>query len=247
MTLRIKVNVILEEVCDLINDQNCNLAKLKILISKLPNLDRKTWGPLRPDSQEPILVRNPLQVAVMEAKSVKMVTFLVQNGFFVDALWQGVCRTFAGQRIEIRGLNSLSCAIARHDVKMVQTLVQLGADVNLQIPCYSFYNGAWHYYYTTPLLTSVEMSNSQIVQTLFKLGANLKLRAVTSAGGELDCMTLAEQRQDFSILKALQKESRKLKSLQDLCRIQLRSQIQFQSLDFLQISNCLIDYLKFKN
>ena len=54
--------------------------------------------------------------------------FLILNGLYVDTLWQGVCRTFGGQRFEIRGLTSLSCALARNDSKMVKKLIQLGKD-----------------------------------------------------------------------------------------------------------------------
>ena len=85
---------------------------------------------------EPELPNNPLKLAVIDIKSIQMVEFLIENGLFADALWQGVCRTFGGQRFEIRGLTSLSCAIARNDRKMVKKLVQLGANVNMKIPCY---------------------------------------------------------------------------------------------------------------
>ena len=85
---------------------------------------------------EPELPNNPLKLAVIDIKSVQMVEFLIENGLFADALWQGVCRTFGGQRFEIRGLTSLSCALARNDRKMVKKLVQLGANVNMKIPCY---------------------------------------------------------------------------------------------------------------
>ena len=85
---------------------------------------------------EPELPNNPLKLAVIDIKSIQMVEFLIENGLFADALWQGVCRTFGGQRFEIRGLTSLSCALARNDRKMVKKLVQLGANVNMKIPCY---------------------------------------------------------------------------------------------------------------
>ena len=85
---------------------------------------------------EPELPNNPLKIAVIDLKSVKMVEFLIENGLYVDTLWQGVCRTFAGQRFEIRGLTPLSCALARNDRKMVKKLVQLGANVDMKIPCY---------------------------------------------------------------------------------------------------------------
>ena len=191
---------------------------------------------------------NPLKVAVNEVKSVKMVEFLVENGVFVDTIWQGVCRTFAGQRFEIRGLSSLSCALVRNDRIMVEKLVQLNANVNMKIPCYSFFNEKWHEYYTTPLLTSIEMSNAQIVNDILNFGANIKMVALTSSGGELDAITLAEQRQDFSIIKVLQTNLKKMWTLKELCRFCIRNQLSKQNspdYDSLRMPNALIDFLQF--
>ena len=50
---------------------------------------------------------------------------------------------------------------------------------------YSFYDEKWHGYFTTPLLTSIEMSTAQTVQEILNYGANIKTIAKTSHGGDL--------------------------------------------------------------
>ena len=50
---------------------------------------------------------------------------------------------------------------------------------------HSYYNEKWHGYFTTPLLTSIEMSNAQTVQEILNYGANIKIIAKTSHGGDL--------------------------------------------------------------
>ena len=50
---------------------------------------------------------------------------------------------------------------------------------------YSYYDEKWHGYFTTPLLTSIEMSNAQTVQEILNYGANIKIIAKTSHGGDL--------------------------------------------------------------
>ena len=110
---------------------------------------------------------------------------------------------------------------------------------------YSYYDEKWHGYFTTPLLTSIEMSNAQTVQEILNYGANIKMIAKTSHGGDLDAVTLADQRKDFSIIEVLQSNLKKTRSLKELCRFCIRNNLSTQNYDSLQLPNCLINYLKF--
>ena len=112
-------------------------------------------------------------------------------------------------------------------------------------PMYSYYNEKWHGYFTTPLLTSIEMSTAQTVQEILNYGANIKMIAKTSHGGDLDAITLADQRQDFSIIEVLQSNLKETKSLKELCRFCIRNHLSTQNCGSLQLPHCLINYLKF--
>lgn len=239
----------IDEVCKLLLEHPPNWTMIDKCTSKIDNLRRKNWGPVHPDSQELVLRTNPLKVAVMEAKSTKMLEILIKNGLDVDALWQGVCRTYGGQRVELRGLTSLTCALARNDLKMVTKLVQLGADVNMQIPCYSYFNGEWHEYFTSPLLTAVELSKAETVELILRYGAKITMTCKTTAGGDLDAQTLAEFRQDYSILNVIESHGKQMLDLKELCRFVIRNNLTKKSssdYEKLNIPVSLTQYLKFE-
>ena len=115
----------------------------------------------------------------------------------------------------------------------------------MKIPCYSYYNEKWHEYFTTPLLTSIEMSKSEIVQDILNFGADTKMIAKTSHGGDLDAETLADQRQDFSIIEVLQLNLKKTRTLKELCRFCIRNQLCVQYYEPLHLPTSLIFYLRF--
>ena len=92
------------------------------------------------------------------------------------------------------------------------------------------------------------MSNAQTVEDILNFGAKIKMVAKTSSGGDLDAETLADQRQDFSIIKVLKNHQKKVLTLKELCRISIRTKLSTQNVpqyDMLQIPHCLTDYLKF--
>ena len=110
---------------------------------------------------------------------------------------------------------------------------------------HSYYNEKWHGYFTTPLLTSIEMSNAQTVEEILNYGANIKMVAKTSHGGDLDAITLADQRQDFSIIEVLQSNLKETRSLKELCRFCIRNHLSTQNYGPLPLPHCLINYLRF--
>jgi ankyrin repeat protein len=170
-----------------------------------------------------------------------------------------VCQNYCGQRVEIRGLNALSTAIARNNANLITKLMQLGANINLKLPCYSYFNNEWHPYHTTPLLTAVEMSRADILQLVLNFGAKTKQVELTAAGGEIGANILAEQRQDQSVIQILEKHEKQLISLKQLCRYTIRHKIitatdtniiknnnNYQCFNMLPLPTKLINYLKFK-
>ena len=143
----------------------------------------------------------------------------------------------------------MTSAIARNDLKMVEKLVQLGANVNMVIPCYSYFNKSWHSYFTSPLLTAVEMARTEVVMAVLNFGAKINMVVKTAAKGELDAETLAEQRQDFSVINGLKRHKRTLLSLKEMCRFEIRHQLislkNYKYIEELPVPNPVINYLKF--
>ena len=122
--------------------------------------------------------------------------------------------------------------------------------MNILIPCYSYFNGKWHLYYSTALLTAVEMAREDTVKLVLSFGAKVKQLAATAAGGQLDAETLAEQRQDFSVMKVLKLHKNKCFSLKELCRFNIRHSVinegqQYKKIDTLPLPLIMIEYLKF--
>ena len=241
---RLKINAI----CDELKSEKVNFETLKSLCSVLPNKGRRHWGAIKPENEEPNMTSNPLKVAVMDTKNVQNVKYLIcELGFCVDAQWAGVCRTFA-QRAEIRGLTSLTTAVALNHAEMVKVLLRLGADINMKIPCYSYFNGKWHEYFTSPLLTAVELAKAETVKLLFDFGAKIQ-NVPTAHGGEINAQVLAEQRQDFSVIKVIETDLKTFKSLKNMCRFTIRNSL-CQNQNYLKISQLklppvLISYLRF--
>ena len=92
------------------------------------------------------------------------------------------------------------------------------------------------------------MSNAETVEDILNFGAKIKMIAKTSSGGDLDALTLAEQRQDFSVIKVLQSYQKKVWTLKEICRFSIRNQLVSKSVskyNSLQIPQCLTEYLKF--
>ena len=87
--------------------------------------------------------------------------------------------------------------------------------------------------------------NSTNQQEILNYGANIKMIAKTSHGGDLDAITLADQRKDFSIIEVLQSNLKKTRSLKVLCRFCIRNNLSTQNCDSLPLPHCLINYLKF--
>ena len=239
----------IKAICDELKRDEPDFDQLKLLCSVLPNADRRHWGAIEPNWTEPNMTTNPLKVAVMETKSIKSVEFCIKElGFCVDAQWAGVCRTFA-QRAEIRGLTSLTTAVALNHADMVITLLKLGADINMTIPCYSYFNGQWHEYFTSPLLTAVELAKASTVKLLLDLGAKIQ-NVPTAHGGEINAQVLAEQRQDFSVIKVIEQHLKSMQSLKNLCRFTIRDVVcrnrQYPKISCLKLPPILISYLSFE-
>ena len=216
-------------ICDLLLTVPVQWCQIKMQLSKLDQINRLHWGPIDPKSTLSKVDRNPLQVAVLEIQSPKALKFLVDHGFHVDSLWQGVCHAFGGQRVEIRGLSCLTCAIARNDMAMIEMLIQLGANVNMEVPCYSYFNANWHPYFMTPLITAVEMAcKAETVEMLMKYGA------------------------DTSYIDSSKIETRLLpRTLKEWCRFAIRHQLivvskQYKHLQDLKLPKPMINYLKFR-
>ena len=235
-------------VSELLQNSKVPWSSIEILLLSIPQIHRKNWGPIHPKSTETEMTTNPMKIAVLDHRNEDMLAFFVKFGVYIDTMWQGVCRTFGGQRTEIRALTGLSCAIAQNNFKLVTKFVHFGADINMKIPCYSYFNGNWHEYFTTPLLTAIELSTFEMVDTLLNFGAKSELRVQTAAGGQLDAETLAEQRQDLSIIQTLQNQNKKLLSLKELSRFSIRSHLKNPCPHLLQnvcLPKTLINYLCF--
>ena len=236
----------IKAICDELKQDKPDFQHLKQLCRVLPNPDRRHWGAIEPNWKEPNMTTNPLKVAVMDTKSIQSVKFLIKEmGFCVDAQWAGVCRTFA-QRAEIRGLTSLTTAVALNHSDMVVTLLKLGADINMNIPCYSYFNGKWHEYFTSPLLTAVELAKASTVNLLLDFGAKIQ-NVPTAHGGEINARVLAEQRQDLSVIKVIEQHLKSMKSLKNLCRFTIRNEVcrnrNYDQISQLKLPPIMISYL----
>ena len=64
------------------------------------------------------------------------IKLLIKHGMNVNCLWTHMVRTC--RKVEFHSVSSLRLAIKNNDHEIIQTLVHLGADVNMLIPYYVY-------------------------------------------------------------------------------------------------------------
>lgn len=89
----------------------------------------------------------------------------MKSSCFLFALISATCLTYADNQINPN--NKLSNAINLNDIKMLNSALELGADVNFQIRT--------HQGWRTPLLDAIRAGNAEIINILMENGANLEL------------------------------------------------------------------------
>ena len=50
----------------------------------------------------------------------------------------------------------------------------LGSDINMILPSYSYFDGKWHEYESTPILVAIETGQVDTVKLVLQFGAKLK-------------------------------------------------------------------------
>ena len=127
----------------------------------------------------------------------------------------------------------------------------LGSDINIILPSYSYFDGKWHEYESTPLLVAIETGQVDTVKLVLQFGAKLKMTIRTLNDGEQMVETVASRRHNnHSMKNTLQNNSKNCYTLKELSRFAIRHQIihtakKYHLINELKLPTTLIEFIKF--
>ena len=119
------------------------------------------------------------------------------------------------------------------------------------LPSYSYFDGKWHEYESTPILVAIETGQVDTVKLVLQFGAKLKMTIRTLNDGEQMVETVASRRHNnHSMKNTLQNHSNYCFTLKELSRFAIRHQIihrakKYYQIDELKLPTTLIEFIKF--
>ena len=119
------------------------------------------------------------------------------------------------------------------------------------LPSYSYFDGKWHEYESTPILVAIETGQVDTVKLVLQFGAKLKMTIRTLNDGEQMVKTVASRRHNnHSMKNTLQNHSNHCYTLKELSRFAIRHQIihtakKYHQINELKLPVTLIEFIKY--